>query len=291
DTPYFGQVCLACHNCDAICPQGAISMKTFYRVDEGRWATDLDTPVDVQDGLPNPLRLDRPLPFKEIESGITETERIIYTRRSVRVFRKDPVPRHMIERILEAGRFAPTAGNCVGFKFIVITDRGLMDELSAATQNFLGLFTKIYMKKGPVMSLLKRLLCMILPNATDPRPMAAVTGLLSPQFGDGPMNVFFDAPCAIMVVPHALHISEPELGMGITCQNMVLAAHSLGLGTCYVGLVVNTLNKDPLSKIRFRKRLGLKWPYEKPSMLLLLGYPAVQTDGAVPRDFPRVDWL
>src|SRR5208283_3334066 len=36
NNPYFGKVCLACHNCDAICPQGAIAMQGFYRVDEGR---------------------------------------------------------------------------------------------------------------------------------------------------------------------------------------------------------------------------------------------------------------
>jgi len=289
--PYFGKVCLACHNCEPICPQGAISMKNFYRVDEGRWATELDIPVNIQDGLPNPLRLPRPLPFKEIESKITETEKVIYTRRSTRVFKTDPVPRELIERVLEAGRFAPTAGNCVGFKFIVITDRDIMAKLSVATAKFLGLFTKIYGQKSPGMMLLKRLLCMIYPNATDPRPMAAVTGLLAPQFGEGALNTFFDAPCAIMVVPHSLHISDKELGMGIVCQNMVLTAHSLGLGTCYVGLTTNTINKDIKTKLKFSKRLGLKWPYDKPAMFILLGYPAVQTDGAVPRDFPKVEWL
>ena len=197
----------------------------------------------------------------------------------------------MIERVLEAGRFAPTAGNCVGVKFVVITDRGLMDELSVATAKFLGTFTKIYNNKTPGMMLLKRLLCMIYPNATDQRPMQAVTGLLSPQSGDEPINTFFDAPCAIMVVPHALHISEPDLGMGIICHSMVLAAHSLGLGTCYVGLTTNTLNKDFKSKLKFKKRLGLEWPYERPAMFILLGYPAVQTDGAVPREFPQVEWI
>jgi NADPH-dependent glutamate synthase beta subunit-like oxidoreductase/nitroreductase len=291
NNPYFGKVCLACHNCEPICPQGAISMNGFYRVDEGRWATELGIPVHVQDGLPNPLRLPRPLPFKEIESKITETERVIYTRRSTRSFKSDPVPREMIERVIEAGRFAPTAGNCVGFKFTVITDQGLMKELSTATANFLGLFIKIYCQKNAPMMLLKRLLCLIYPNATDPRPMAAVAGLLSPQFGDTAINTFFDAPCAIMVVPHALHISDKELGMGIVCQNMVLAAHSLGLGTCYVGLTTNTINKDLRTKLKFKKRLGLKWPYDKPAMFVLLGYPAVQTDGAVPRDFPKVEWL
>jgi NADPH-dependent glutamate synthase beta subunit-like oxidoreductase/nitroreductase len=292
DIPYWGKVCLACHNCDAICPQGALSMNTFYRIDEGRWATALDVPVDLKDGLPNPLRLPRPVPFEEIESKITPTEKVIYTRRSVRVFKKDPVPRELVERVLEAGRFAPTAGNCLGVKFVVITDKGLMKELSNATVGFLGNIVKVFREKGPGKDMIKRLLTLIFANGTDPRPNAAVTGVCFPQFGDGnPVDVFFGAPCAIMVVPHALHISDKELGMGITCQNMVLAAHSLGLGTCYVGLVTNTINKDFKSKAKFKKRLGLSWPFDKPAMFLLMGYPAVHIDRAVTRDFPPVEWI
>ena len=120
---YFGKICLACHDCEAICPNDALIMPNFYRVDEGRFASDYDFPLDSRDGLPNPLRLERPVPFKEIESQITPTEKVIYERRSVRTFKPDPVPRELIERVLEAGRFAPTAGNCIGYKVTVITDR------------------------------------------------------------------------------------------------------------------------------------------------------------------------
>lgn len=289
--PYWGKVCLACHNCDAICPQEALSMKSFYRIDEGRWATALDIPVDVKDGLPNPLRLPRPVPFEEIASKITPTEKVIYTRRSTRVFKKDPVPRELIERVLEAGRFAPTAGNCLGVKFVVITDKGLMKELGDATASFLGKIVAIFREKGKRQDMIKRLITLVFPNGADPRPNAAITGVVFPQFGDSHVDVFFGAPCAIMVVPHALHISDKELGMGIACQNMVLAAHSLGLGTCYVGLVTNTINKDFKSKKKFKKRLGLSWPFDKPAMFLLLGYPAIQTDRAVTRDFPPVEWI
>ena len=38
-----------------------------------------------------------------------QTERIILERRSVRNFKKDPVPDHLIRRVLEAGRFARAA--------------------------------------------------------------------------------------------------------------------------------------------------------------------------------------
>lgn len=103
--------------------------------------------------------------------------------------------------------------------------------------------------------------------------------------------MFFNAPCAIMIVPHELHVSDPEVGVGIVCQNMVLAAHSLGLGTCYMGLVTNALNKDRRTRKHFQERFGLKYPFSSPGMFLLLGHPAVKVDGAVSRDFPPVEWF
>jgi len=288
--PYFGDYCIACHNCDCICPQGAMNMQSFYRVDEGRFATPHQYPEEPCAGLPNPLRLRQPVPFAEIESKLTETEKVIYKRRSTRVFKQEPVPRELIERILEAGRFAPTAGNCQGFKFVVITDRKLMDELNAATMKFLKMFSRLWGMDNFFMRLVKRLLCLVYPNATDPRPMQVTANLFKPQFG-AQIHAFFDAPCAIMVFPHHLHVSDPEVGVGIACQNMVLAAHSLGLGTCYVGFVTNALNKDRATRKKFEKVLGMQWPFVEAGMVLLIGYPAVATDGVVPREFPPVTWI
>ena len=268
-------------------------MNTFFRIDEGRWATAMGIPVNMQDGLPNPLGLPRPLPFSEIESKITDVEKIIYTRRSTRVFKKDPVPKELIKRVLEAGRFAPTAGNCMGVKFVVITDRGIMTEISRDTIDFLGPKVQLFFKKNPVIDQIKKLVCLLFPNGTDLRPTTAVAGTVKPQFGDGgPVDLFFGAPCTIMVIPHKLHVSDPEVGIGIICHSMVLAAHALGLGTCYVGLQTNMMKNDRKNKGKYAKRLGLEWPYDTPAMFLLLGYPAVPTaDRAVPRDFPPVEWI
>lgn len=288
--PYFGKVCLACHNCEAICPQEALSFPFYYQVDKGRWAYDFDYAAPGQ-GIPNPLMLAKPVPLKEIESQLTEVEKVIYRRRSVRVYKKDPVPREMIQRVLEAGRFAPSAGNCQGWKFVVVTDRKLMDDLSASTVKFLNVFTKLYQGKGPGRTLLKKMLAFIKPNSIDMRPMVAIQALSTPKFGEGKLDCFFGAPAAIILVTHHLHVSEPELGMGICGQNMVLAAHSLGLGSCYVGFVSNALNLDPITKMKFRKKLGIAWPYDSVATVLTLGYPAVPMDKPLDREFPKIKWV
>ncbi|MCQ5362804.1 MAG: nitroreductase [Candidatus Verstraetearchaeota archaeon] len=55
----------------------------------------------------------------------------IITRRSVRSYMPDPVPREVLERILEAGRLAPSAMNLQPWHFIVVTDKEKRRALSA----------------------------------------------------------------------------------------------------------------------------------------------------------------
>ena len=69
------------------------------------------------------------------------------------------------------------------------------------------------------------------------RPMLAMQALHSPNFKDGKMDVFFGAKTCILVLQKSLGISNPDFGAGLYAQNMVLAAHSMGLGTCYIGFV------------------------------------------------------
>src|SRR4030066_1436286 len=56
-------------------------------------------------------------------------EKIIMERRSIRSFKKEPLPDSMIQRILEAGRFAPSAGNMQPWRFIVIKSPEIIAEL------------------------------------------------------------------------------------------------------------------------------------------------------------------
>ncbi len=287
--PYFGKICIACHNCEVVCPQNALTFPHFYRVDKGRFAYDFEFPKRGE-GFPNPLKLDKPVPLSEIDDKLTGAEKVIYNRRSTRIYKPDPVPTELIHRVLEAGRFAPSAGNCQGWKFIVLTDKNLMAEMNAPILKFLNMFTKLYQGKETWKTAVKRLMAFLKPSAIDQRPMVAMQALLTPKFGDQPLSVFFNAPCAIILVAHHMHISDASLGIGICAQNMVMAAHSLGLGTCYVGFVSTALKMDPATK-KFWPKLGIKWPYDIPCTVLALGYPAVPVDKPLEREFPSVKWV
>jgi nitroreductase len=70
-----------------------------------------------------------PGPAQEAGLSFFETVR---GRRSVRSFLPNPVPENHMEAILDAARLAPTSGNQQPWKFIVVQDPGVIQELMAA---------------------------------------------------------------------------------------------------------------------------------------------------------------
>ena len=57
---------------------------------------------------------------------------IIGRRRSIRLYEKKPVEKEKLNRILEAGRLAPSASNKQPWRFIVVTDEKVKEKLRAA---------------------------------------------------------------------------------------------------------------------------------------------------------------
>lgn len=58
----------------------------------------------------------------------------IRKRRSVRKYTGDPIPREDLEKIVDAGRLAASGSNRQPWDFIVVTDRGMIDQLKVAAQ-------------------------------------------------------------------------------------------------------------------------------------------------------------
>ncbi|PKO58284.1 MAG: hypothetical protein CVU24_17440, partial [Betaproteobacteria bacterium HGW-Betaproteobacteria-18] len=76
--PYFGKICLACRNCEVVCPNQALRFPHFYTVEKGRWHYEFDYPKKAGGGYPNPLRAAEAPEFNAIASQLTETEKVIY---------------------------------------------------------------------------------------------------------------------------------------------------------------------------------------------------------------------
>ena len=55
---------------------------------------------------------------------------LLKSRRSIRRYRPDPVPDEMVEGLLEAGRWAPSASNRQPWHFIVVRDPAILQEVA-----------------------------------------------------------------------------------------------------------------------------------------------------------------
>lgn len=64
----------------------------------------------------------------------------IKTRRSIRRYQDRPIEREKLERVLEAGRLAPSASNMQEWKFVVATDKDIRQKIAQAAngQRFVG---------------------------------------------------------------------------------------------------------------------------------------------------------
>jgi len=103
-------------------------------------------------------------------SGWLEFVALAARRRSVRKFRVETVSSSSLERILEAGRWAPSAGNCQPWRFVVVTDADVKGKVAEVCTEFSrehwknfpserakylaargGTWDKSYMKNVPVL--------------------------------------------------------------------------------------------------------------------------------------------
>ncbi|MGQ9536704.1 MAG: nitroreductase family protein [Actinomycetota bacterium] len=210
-------------------------------------------------------------------------ERVILERRSVRRYQDRQVPEKLVRRILEAGRFAPSAGNAQPWRFVVVRDRDMLDEMEKYVRwrcrvlKFLLDWESSPL--GRLSWLLSQAYIRLMPNKLHPIPFGAIR-----LIADGRLKLFHGAPTVIFILMDRRGVSKPQVDIGICGQNMVLAAHSLGLGTCWVGFV-------ELLKFgsKWKKVLGARWPYRF-AEAICLGYPVGQPDGMVARELHEIDW-
>jgi len=147
---------------------------------------------------------------------MNETLKTIAERYSCRDFDSEPVTEEQVKAIVKAALAAPSASNRQPWHVIAITDKGIVDELDTEAMG-------------------------ILAAAED---KAAYERMMS-RGG----KVFYNAPCMILIASDGS--SFASMDCGILCQNVCLAAHSLGLGNIIVGMAgvpLNGPNGDAIKK-------------------------------------------
>ncbi len=219
---------------------------------------------------------DQGAPFNTVED-------VIYRRRSVRSYKEKPVPEYLVRRILETGRYAPSAGNAQTWKFIVVRDPEMIREMTDDVVTSCQRIAKILDYTAPGKegrAKWAKLFQRLMPNSFHPIPFAAIK-----EIANGNLGLYHGATTVIIILYDKRSPGKPLVDVGVTGQNMVLAAHSYGLGTCWVGFI-ELLAMMP----KWKKKLGIKYPY-KLAESIGIGYPKGTPDGYVERETQAIDWF
>lgn len=163
----------------------------------------------------------------------------IYTRRSVRFYTEEPVDKDTIEKLIKAGIQAPSAMNVQPWAFGVIQDKALMQKISDDTKAYL--LASISAK----------------PYLEGYRPLFS-----NPEF-----NIFYHAPALLTVFAKPAG-PNPSCDCTLAAQNIMLAAHSLGLGSCWIGFAQMSLNTPEL-----KEQLGIPQEYIAVAPIII-GHPS-----------------
>ena len=133
---------------------------------------------------------------------------LIESRRSVRKYLDKPVPKDAIDKLIEAAGWAPSGMNAQPWGFVVVQDKALIKELSDRSIPYI----KELIEKDPKLLRYKR------------------------RMGVENFSIFYHAPCVIIILGKKDSFSY-ENDCAMAAQNMMLAARSMDIGTCWIGMM------------------------------------------------------
>lgn len=183
----------------------------------------------------------------------------IKSRRSTRRFKPDMVLDDKLSQIIEAGRYAPSGGNCQTTHFIVVKNREILWKLAGLVQQE---FAKMEVTEGLYKSIVNSI------NASK----------------KGNYVFHYNAPVLIITA------NKKDYGNNIadcSCalENMMLMSNALDMGSCWINQL-KWLNENP-TILEYLKQIGLRED-ERVYGALAVGYADTENGLPLREPLPRV---
>ena len=239
---------LNCGHCMAICPAGAItvgaiddSMAQFVNFQPDReW-----------------------LRYGEFDTA--QLVRLMASRRSCRNFLDKPVDQSIPEDLVKIGCTAPSATNCQLWTFTVLPTREAVMVLGKGVRDFYAKLNS--MAENSWLRMFMKLIGKPELDRYYKEYYELVKEGMAEFDRTGIDRLFHGAPSAIVVgsKPGATLPREDSM---LAAQNILLAAHSMGLGSCLIGMAVEAMKNDR----KLQRAIGIP-PEETVYAVIALGYP------------------
>jgi nitroreductase/NAD-dependent dihydropyrimidine dehydrogenase PreA subunit len=199
-----GSMCIQCGNCIAICSHGAILIP----------------------GLPQPS------PTGELPTD-TQTLNLIKSRRTTRTFKQQKVKKEDWEKLLEAVKYSPTGHNNQFVNIIIIESSQILKQISEMGMKMMEKFASRL--NHPVYRIIYRKL-LGEHSASVFQKASLYLGKQKEMVKRGGDPILFNAPALMLfIAPKSELMSKND--SDLAAQTVALYAPTLGLGTCYSGIV------------------------------------------------------
>jgi len=247
--------CWKCGQCVAGCPTDAIDHEAFPLE---------ECPVIESSELP---------PLDSLIAGFR-------MRRSQRAFQDLPVDREIIRELVSLGRWAPTASNRQSIDWLAFDDPIRIAEFSKRTVAEMSRFARL--ARNP---LIRLVLPLIIGRSTSRQlRMSGLVDRLQSARNRGEDPIFYHAP--IVLIGHCPSGSRFGRDDAVyATYNMMLAAETLGLGTCQIGFFQIVVEKSS----RMLHGIGLP-KGRSPQIAIAIGYPRHKFRRGIPRRSPNLTW-
>lgn len=245
----IAEQCLLCSHCYSVCPENAVAFDGLLRKPgfaSFRYREDM-----VKPGKADPEFL----------------VNFVRSRRSVRIYKNKGVPGKILNDLVEFASTAPSGSNCQDWEFTILNGRDKVFSLAQEIGNFFMGLNRIV--RNPILRYLtffvagKKLISYYRNHYES-----VVFGLAEAVKGRDPL--FHGAP-ALVIIHSGMEGSLPVEDAQYASYHMVLLAHSLGLGTCYIGYASEVLN----SSAKIRRNLGIP-KTNRVHTVLAVGYPGIE---------------
>ncbi len=223
-----GEASISCGHCEAVCPEEAI------RVHAIDWEMSRFRTLTVKKQCLPPGKYNTSLLVQ-----------LMASRRSCRHFHDRPVAQVLLEDLVKIGITAPSGTNCQPWTFTILPTRKAVVNFAGPIVSF---FEKLNATAGK--TVLRSFLKLIGRGELDAyyqRYYRKVKEAIEEWHSSGKDQLFHGGTAALLIgsKPGATCPAEDAL---LATQNILLAAHSMGLGSCLIGFAVAAMKKDPSIK-------------------------------------------
>jgi len=251
--------CLACGHCMMVCPTGSISV--------------IGRDISREDLLE--------IPSSEKRATPDQLEALLLSRRSIREYRPEEVEQKLVDEIIKITSTAPMGIPPSEVGIIIFHGRNKVRMFTKDMMDSMGRLKKWF---NPVLMTLARPFMKKANYDMYKNFLIPFAREMIEMHEQGEDSLHYDAPVAMLFYYAPPYADLADCDIAVTYA--MIAAESMGLGSCMIGMDAPFLQYDK----KLMRKFGIP-EGNLPGLALILGYPVVSFKHAIRRRFSSVKYF